>query len=381
LGHDAGDELLREVAQRIAGCVRGQDTVARMGGDEFTVLLPEIGEAAAASTVANKISDVLRTPIDLDGHEVFITSSIGISIAPDDGEEPLVLLRNADLAMYRAKEKGRNNFRYFTEELNQQVNRQLQLETELRIAVEQGQFQMHYQPIYLSDGETIVAFEALLRWQHPNRGLVVPEEFIGALEETGLILDLAEWILQHSCLKAKQLQAQGRRLPMHVNLSARQFHRGDLPTLVARVLKQTALEPSLLYLEITETMLMEDIEQTLESLLTLKKLGVGLAIDDFGSGYSSLNYLKRFPVDVLKVDRSFVRNIPDEPQDMEITAAVIAMAHKLKLKVVAEGVETKEQLGFLRENDCDRVQGYYCSIPTDEDGLDYLLKISPKLHE
>ncbi len=376
LGHAAGDELLRHVSQRIIGCVRSQDTVARLGGDEFTVLLTELTDAATASVVATKISEVLRKPILLGSNEVFVTSSIGISIAPDDSSDVTDLLRNADLAMYRAKERGRNNFQYFTEELNRQVSRQMALATELGMALEAGQFQIHFQPVFTMDGETIVGLEALLRWQHPSRGLVFPEEFMEVLEETGMIVELGAWILRQACTGARRLQTDERVLPVAVNLSARQFRQNNLPQLVESVLKEFGLDPQLLHLEITETMLMEDVDHSFEILRALKQLGVGLYIDDFGAGYFSLTYLRSFPVDVLKVDRSFVRNIPEESRDMEITAAIIAMAHELKLKVVAEGVETREQLAFLQQIGCDRVQGYYCSVPTDEDGLDYLLRIN-----
>jgi len=242
---------------------------------------------------------------------------------------------------------------------------------------------MHYQPIYRMDGSRIVGLEALLRWQHPSRGLVFPDEFIATLEETGLIVELGGWILTQACLGAKRIQSKNGNLPVSVNLSARQFRQGDLSGLVESALQHSGLESDLLHLEITETMLMDDLDKTLETLKVLKNLGVGLSIDDFGKGYSSLNYLKRFPVDTLKVDRSFVRNIPDDHRDMEITAAVIAMAHQLKMKVIAEGVETRQQLDFLASMGCDYVQGYYCGIPTDEDGLDYMLKMNktPRLTE
>ncbi len=376
LGHEAGDELLRHVSQRISGCVRSQDTVARLGGDEFTVLLTELTDATTASIVATKISEVLRKPIHLGNSEVLVTSSIGISIAPDDGGDVVGMLRNADLAMYRAKERGRNNFQFFTEELNRRVSLQMALETELRVALEAGQFQIHYQPVFTMDGQTIVGLEALLRWQHPARGLVFPEEFMGVLEETGMIVELSEWILGQACMMVRRLLMDERELPVAVNLSARQFSQGNLPLLVDSALQQNGVASHLLQLEITETTLMEDLEHSFEILRVLKDLGVGLNIDDFGAGFSSLNYLRRFPVDMLKVDRSFVRNIPEESRDMEVTSAVIAMAHELNLQVMAEGVETREQLDFLQKIGCDLVQGYYCSVPTDEDGLDYLLRVN-----
>jgi diguanylate cyclase (GGDEF)-like protein len=376
LGHEAGDELLRQAAARIGTCVRAQDTVARLGGDEFTVLLPEISDAAAAGIVAAKISEVLRQPIVLGGNEVRITSSIGIAIAPDDSCDVTGLLHHADRAMYRAKEKGRNNFRYFTEELNQLVSRQLLLETELRATVAERGFLIHFQPEHTPDGAAMAGLEALLRWPHPTRGLLFAEEFLGILEHTGLILELTGWVLRQACEAASRVARRERPLPVSVNLSVRQFHQVSLPALVETALRETGLAPDLLRLEFSERLLMDDLELTLSTLQMLKRLGVGLCVDDFGVGYSSLVHLSRLPVDAIKIDKTLIRDTPDDRSSAAATAAIISMAHKLGLNAIAEGVETEEQLDFLRESACDRVQGYFCSIPTDEDGLDYLMKMT-----
>lgn len=381
LGHEAGDELLRQVARRLSGCVRSQDTVARIGGDEFTLLLPEIQDFTTTSVVANKIFEVLQLAVVLGSQEVVVTGSIGIAIAPEDGNEVSDLMRSADLAMYRAKEKGRNTFQYFTDELNQRMDRQQQLEHELRLAVRQRQFFIQYQPIYTADGDSIVAIEALLRWRHLSRGTIYPDEFLEILEETGLILDLGDWILDQVCAGAVRIQKTVAPLVLAVNLSSREFLDPGLPLRIHRALERTGLPPHLLQLEMAESLLMDDPDHALFLMKELKKLEVALCLDDFGGGYLSMRHLRRFPLDMLKVDRVFVRNIPDGPADMEITAALIAMAHKLELKVVAKGVETGEQLAFLYEQGCDLLQGYYCGIPMDEEALYYLLKVGDPVEQ
>ncbi|HBO91758.1 MAG TPA: hypothetical protein DD667_00665, partial [Gammaproteobacteria bacterium] len=366
MGHDQGDELLKAIAHRLRFCTRPGDTVARMGGDEFTILVPEISEGYEADAIARKVLDVLKVPIRLTGLEVIITTSIGISVGLKDAEDANALMKNADLAMYRAKAKGRDNYQFFSDEMNVELSRQLALEAELRIALQQEQFELYYQPqINLNDG-TLIGYEALLRWKHPEKGFIPPSEFIPVAEDSGLILPLGEWVLRHACRDIKQFRKEGL-LPnsghVAVNISPRQFHDPNLVTVIKDMIDSAGIESSHLQVEITENLLMENVEATIATLNLLKELGIILAIDDFGTGYSSLNYLKRLPIHVLKVDRSFVMDIPADKDDMEITSAVIAMAHKLGLTVVAEGVEIIEQADFLKENQCDFAQGFYYGKP------------------
>ncbi|HSG88133.1 MAG TPA: EAL domain-containing protein [Pseudomonadales bacterium] len=364
LGHDAGDELLRVVAERLRACVRAEDTVARPGGDEFTILLTHVRDADAAGRVASKVLRALDAPIRLDGHEFRVTTSIGVTLAPDDGCDPKTLLRNADLAMYRAKERGRDNHQFFSEDMNTRALDRLTLENEMRVARTEQQFVLFYQPkVNLQTGE-IIGMEALMRWQHPERGLLSPDDFIQVAEESGLIVPLGEWTLNQACRQVHALNGV-IDAPVHVavNISARQFADPGLTEMVEHALQSSGLDPRLLELEITETMLMLDIEEAIVTLHRLRALGVSLSIDDFGTGYSSLNYLKRLPIDHVKVDRTFVSDIPESADDMAITAAVVAMAHRLQLTVVAEGVETRAQLLFLRDHGCEYGQGYLFGPP------------------
>lgn len=365
LGHDIGDLLLKIVAERLRHCVREQDTVARLGGDEFTVIVEGVDGPEDAALVAQKILDVLAPPFKLAQHETFVSSSIGITISPMDSMDLDELLKNADAAMYRAKERGRNNYQFYRPEMNATTLEHLQMENGLRYALERNEFLMYYQPkVDLGTG-LITGVEALLRWNHPERGIVSPLEFIPLLEETGLINPVGEWLLRTACDQGKSWQERGfPPLRMAVNLSPRQFQYNNLANTVAEVLAQTGMVPDLLEFEVTESMLMEDPEQTAEILRQIKAMGVvRINIDDFGTGYSSLSYLKRFPISAVKLDQSFVRGLPDDEEDVAIAVAVIAMAHSLKLKVIAEGVEHARQLDFLRERGCDEIQGFICSPP------------------
>ncbi|HEY7238238.1 MAG TPA: EAL domain-containing protein [Burkholderiales bacterium] len=359
-GRDAGDRLLMEAAQRLSHTVRGGDTVGRFGGDEFGVVLANLGKPADASLVAQKIIDALSRPVALDGHETYITASIGIAVYPSDAAEPDALLANADAAMYRAKEQGRNHYEYFTREMNERALRWVRMQAETRRALERGEFQVYYQPkVELATGR-ICGFEALLRWQHPEKGLVPPDDFIPVLEETGLIVPVGEWVMRTACAQIKAWREAGLpSTPIAVNLSARQFQQKDLEDAICRVLRESAVAPPLLQFELTESLLMADPESAARTLLGLKELGVRLSVDDFGTGYSSLAYLKRFAVNELKIDRVFIRDIVADPDDAAITLAIINLAHSLDLEVVAEGVETEAQANFLRSHGCDQMQGYY----------------------
>ena len=369
LGHEAGDALLKEVAQRLTKSVRNDDTVGRPGGDEFTILLGDIASATDASLVAEKVLKVLQEPITINDQQLVVTTSIGITIIPTDGTDPTVLMKNADLAMYRAKEQGRNNYQFYSEEMNTNAIARLQTEYELRRALERNEFVLFYQPKIRLVDQKIVGVECLLRWQHPERGLLLPGEFIDVAEETGTIVDMGNWVIRTACEAAKNLAKEsGSPVDTALNISSRQFRDPNLVSTIRKALRQSGLDPKHLEVEITETMLMHDVEAASETVRQLHDLGVKLAIDDFGTGYSSLNYLKKFPIDTVKVDRSFVMDIPNSSDDMAITSAVIAMAHRLNMKVVAEGVETPEQLEFLLQQQCEYAQGFLFSkaVPLEQ---------------
>ncbi len=373
LGHDAGDSLLLTVADRLKSSVRSQDTVSRLGGDEFTILLNDISDTKFVTNIAKQILQTLKEPILLGRHEVIVSTSIGITIAPDDSDDADTLMKNADLALYKAKEKGRDGYCFFTEELNIRALRLLTIEQELRHALQYDEFTLLFQPqVHIKTGE-IKSVEALIRWFHPIRGQVSPDEFISIAEETGQIVKIGDWVLRNACIHIKLLQQLlGVNLRVAVNLSARQFKDPKLEQTITETLESSGLSPECLEIEVTESMLMDDIDSVIEQLNRIKSTGVTITIDDFGSGYSSLSYLKKLPVDILKVDREFVRDIPDDLNDMEITSAVIAVAHKLNLKVVAEGVENIDQRDFLVINKCDYAQGFYFSKPlTFEELYDY----------
>ena len=359
LGHHVGDELLKAVAARLKTCVRECDTVARLGGDEFVLLINGHTGPEHVSQMMEKMLAAVAQPWVIQQGEFLISCSIGVALHPDDGEEALTLLKHADSAMYRAKDNGRNNFQFFTRELNALMIEQLELETYLRRALERNQFVLRYQPrVNLATGQ-IVGAEALLRWRMPQRGTVAPMRFIGLAEETGLIVPIGKWVLQTACAQNKAWQDAGvPPIVVSVNVSPRQFRHESLVQTVAEVLRSTGLEPRYLELELTESMVMHDPPKLVAMLDELKELGVKIAVDDFGTGYSSLSYLKRFPVDRLKVDRSFVENMTTESDDATIVRTIIALGHNLGLKVVAEGVETAQQARALRAYQCDEAQGF-----------------------
>ncbi|MVW84723.1 bifunctional diguanylate cyclase/phosphodiesterase [Pseudomonas sp. PB101] len=368
LGHAAGDRMLKEMATRLLGCVDDDDTVARMGGDEFTLLLqPRANREIAlnrAIHVAEQILASLVKPFVLEGREFFVTASIGIALSPQDGNELSQLMKNADTAMYHAKERGKNNFQFYQADMNASALERLELESDLRHALEQNEFVLYYQPQFSGDGKRLTGAEALLRWRHPRRGLVPPGDFIPVLEELGLVVDVGDWVISEACRQLKAWHQARVRVPkVSVNISARQFSDGQLGTRIATILRETGLPPACLELELTESILMREVSEAMQILDGLKNLGLSIAVDDFGTGYSSLNYLKQFPIDVLKIDRTFVDGLPSGEQDAQIARAIIAMAHSLNLAVIAEGVETHEQLDFLREHGCDEVQGYLFGRP------------------
>jgi diguanylate cyclase (GGDEF)-like protein len=367
-GHIVGDQLLVQVAARLKQCVRSGDTVARLGGDEFAVVLADLARADDAGLVAAKIVDACAGAFDLQGETAFISASVGISLCPEDGSDPGVLLKNADIAMYRAKEQGRNGYQFYLPQMHEKALARMRMEAQLRSALERGEFLLHYQPKADLQSGAISGFEALLRWQHPERGLVPPIEFISVLEDTGLIVQVGEWVLRTACRQLKTWQDQGiGRQSIAVNLSARQFQQKNLDVIVASMLAETGANPQLLEIELTESLLMNDAEDAVRVLRELKSVGVRLSVDDFGTGYSSLAYLKRFPLDTLKIDRAFIRDCIADPGDATIALAIINLAHNLKLKVVAEGVETQAQLDFLRSHGCDQMQGYFFSRPLQVD--------------
>ncbi len=363
LGHEAGDQLLQQVAQRIKGILRRQDTVARMGGDEFIVMIPEIQETNHTAKLAQKILDSLAPVFKIGDNELYIGCSIGISIFPDDGMEIKSLLKNSDLAMYRAKEKGRNTFQLFTPAMNFKVMERLAVEKNLRKALDREEFQLHYQPkINLQTGK-IAGMEALIRWESPELGMVMPNQFIPVAEETRLIIQLGHWVLMTACNQAKSWKNEGLvQVPISVNLSVIQFTHPNLVSEIARVLEQSAIQPEFLELEITESVLMQDTSLAVSILKKLSERGIKISIDDFGTGFSSLNYLKNLPLDYLKIDRTFIKDF-NLQTNSAITKAIVTLAQSLNMKTIAEGVETQEQKTFLKELRCDEAQGYLFSKP------------------
>ena len=369
LGHQLGDEALKEAARRLSSCIRDSDLSARLGGDEFVLLVEEFEGPTVLIEIAERILAAIYQPLALGGHEINLSVSIGICTYPTDARDAGTLLSNADIALYQAKEQGRNRFRFYSPRHNAHTVERLALETGLRYAIERNELVLLYQPkIAIATGR-IAGVEALVRWQHPELGLLRPDRFISLAEETGLIAPIGLWVLRTACASARSWREAGMPLPVAVNLSARQFHDGRLVADIAAILAGAGLEPGDLELEITESTVMQNPEQAVTLMDELRRLGVRLAMDDFGIGYSSIGHLKRFPIDSLKLDRTFVRDLPDDQNDVAITRAVIAMAHALSIRVVAEGVEQQAQLDLLRTESCDEFQGYFCQPPLTEGEL------------
>lgn len=374
LGHNVGDALLQQVAGRLSLGVRSSDTVSRLGGDEFVILLPEINSTRDVAMIADKMISHIAHPYLVDDQELAISPSVGICLFPDDGEEPDMLLRNADAALFNAKESGGRCYKFFTPEMNTRASERLALESRLRRAIEKGEFQLHYQPQIDLQSGLIIGCEALIRWQHPELGMVPPIKFIPVAEESKLILPIGDWVLNEACQQNREWQKQGL-LPVvvAVNLSALQFHQKTLQHSITQALEKAGLEPEYLELEVTESAIMSDAEDVLGTMKQLRDKGLELAIDDFGTGYSSLSYLKRFPVGKLKIDRSFIRDIHEDPDDAAISTAIISLARNLNLKTVAEGIETMPQLDFLRSHGCDQGQGYLFGKPVPAEQFAQLL--------
>ncbi len=390
LGHDAGDLLLKEVAKKLNDCIRNTDTVyrqtgsthenntvARVGGDEFTILLTDMQDSQDAVIVAQRVMKALSEPFMLEEFEIFISLSMGISVCPDDSEDSGDLLRNADVAMYHAKKQGKNNFKFYNQTMNAVYHKRLEIENELRKALERDELLLHYQPrIDLHTGK-ISSVEALVRWEKPGSGLVAPAEFITVAEETGLIIPIGEWVLKTACTQFKEWHTSGL-MPqsISVNVSGKQIQREDFITTISHILSETSFDPRFLELEITESVLMKNVTNTIGILHELKNMGIQLSMDDFGTGYSSFSYLKRFPLDIIKIDKLFINNITEKADDDAIVSAIISMVHHLRLKVVAEGVETIQQVDYLRHKACDEAQGYYFSRPLPAPELKELLAVS-----
>jgi diguanylate cyclase (GGDEF)-like protein/PAS domain S-box-containing protein len=376
MGHQAGDALLKVIADRLQESVRDSDTVARLGGDEFVLVLPECGDGTAMCTteVVQRVMEAVTQPLTIQGSEFFLSCSMGIAVYPNDGDDVTTLMAHADVAMYRAKDLGRNRFQFYTSSMNDQAMERLRIENELRRALELDELTLHYQPqVNLHTGE-IVGVEALVRWNHPTLGMIPPNNFIGLAEENGLIIPIGKWVLRTACEQAKTWHAMGfDRLRIAVNLSARQFNQSDLSASIAATLAQSGLAAHFLEIELTETSVMADIERNILTLSELKSLGIKLSIDDFGTGHSSLAYLKRFPVDTLKIDRSFVCDIADNNDDASIVSSIISLSHNLKLNVIAEGVETQSQVDILRAQGCDEMQGFFFCKPLPAKQIEALL--------
>ena len=375
LGHSLGDHLLRAVAARLESSLRAMDTVARMGGDEFVLVLSDQKSEQSVSGELQRIVELFSQPFAVDGRDVFITASIGVALYPQDARDPESLMKSAELAMYRAKESGRNTYQLYTVEMQTRVTERLALESRLRRALERGEFSLHYQPQVDLRSNRIFGCEALIRWTQAELGMITPAKFVPLAEETGLIVPIGEWVLRTACRQCKIWQDAGLpAVTVAVNISARQFREKKLLQLVAAILAETGLAPSLLELEVTESVIMHDAQHVIADLQAFRDMGVSLSVDDFGTGYSSLSYLKRFPVDRLKIDQSFVRDLSTDADDAAIAQAIITLGHTMNLRVIAEGVETPEQLAFLRRNQCDEMQGYLLGKPMPADEFGKLLE-------
>ena len=365
LGHYAGDELLKRVAGRLQSCLRGADMVGRLGGDEFVVVVTDVARAEDLASVAEKIAEAISEPFSLEEQILSVSGSIGISVFPKDGETPDTLIRNADAAMYLAKDRGRSNFQYFMPSLNKSAFQALAMESGIRKAIKQVEFLLHYQPEVMAKTGVVSTVEALIRWKHPELGLLGPDQFISVAEHRGLIMPIGRWVINEAIRQVRVWADEGIKVPVAVNLSAIQFKQKDLVEDIAARLREHGVSGELLELELTESLFMEDVNATSRTLHELKDLGISLAVDDFGTGYSSLSYLKRYPIDKIKIDRSFIRDVPVDADDVAITLAIIGLANSLGLKVVAEGVETQTQRTFLEDNQCDYIQGFLISQPLD----------------
>ncbi|WLI13766.1 MULTISPECIES: bifunctional diguanylate cyclase/phosphodiesterase [Pseudomonas] len=377
LGHPTGDEMLKRVGQNLVACVRASDSVFRYGSDEFVVILADIHHPQQTKGIAEKLLNAIRTPQHIAGHDLSVTASLGISIYPEDGFDAIALIKKAETAMRNVKDSGPNDFSFFIDEMNQRAREQQSIESGIRLALERNEFVLHYQPkLDLGSGK-VVGAEALIRWQKPGQGWVYPTDFIGVAEDSGLIVPLSKWVLAQACRQARAWQAKGLpKLYMSVNVSAIDFRQRDFVEGIELILKQTGMDPTLLELEITEGVLMQNVDATMVALNQLKALGVRLAIDDFGTGYSSLSYLQRFPIDVLKIDQSFIRGLSCDSNDAALVSAIISLGKSLKLAVIAEGVETLEQLNFLKGLQCEEGQGYYFSKAVEPDAfVQYLTSV------
>jgi diguanylate cyclase (GGDEF)-like protein/PAS domain S-box-containing protein len=380
LGHDFGDKLIREVADRLSADMRESDTLARLGGDEFVVVLTSITGRNSAAAAAERVLSLFSRPFTIDGRKTYSSASVGIAIYPDDGPDVESIFKCADTAMYHAKNEGKSNFRFFSCDMNQRIMRRVALESNLRQGMEKGEFFLQFQPQWDLQTSRIIGAEALLRWQSEDFGLLMPTEFIPLAENSGQILGLGEWSLRSACMQARNWALAGYRdMKVGVNISGFQFRQPDFLEIIEAIIQDTGIEPEVLDLEFTESVIMGNACKTIDTLRSLKKMGVRLSIDNFGTGYSSLSYLKHFPMDRIKIDRSFVADVNNSKSDATIVEAIISMAHSLNVKVTAEGVENSEQLNFLAERNCDEVQGYYLRRPMSAEDLACYMEISQKI--